>query len=86
MQHAAQRSVGVGADAVEIFQHILPYEVFLEILSYLSLTDLCTAMTVSKVYIAMLYCSHSNYSNVLIIQSQKIISHYLQVLYCNVIL
>lgn len=47
LQQQAQRSIS--QDSNEIFEQLLPYEVYMRIFGYLSAPDLCKIMTVCKV-------------------------------------
>ena len=47
LQQQAQRSIS--QDSNEIFEQLLPYEVYMKIFGYLSAPDLCKIMTVCKV-------------------------------------
>ncbi|KAL5486916.1 hypothetical protein EMCRGX_G019456 [Ephydatia muelleri] len=51
LQCQSQRTVG--KDTSEIFEQVLPYEVFMKIFSYLSVQDLCTALVICKAWYTM---------------------------------
>ena len=52
LQQQAQRSIS--QDSNEIFEQLLPYEVYMRIFGYLSAPDLCKIMTVCKVRSTMM--------------------------------
>ena len=47
LQCQSQRTVG--KDTSDIFEQVLPYELFMKVFSYLSVQDLCTTSVVCKV-------------------------------------
>ena len=54
LQCQSQRTVG--KDTIEIFEQVLPYELFMKIFGYLSVKELCTAAVVCKVTGLILTC------------------------------
>ncbi|KAL5486910.1 hypothetical protein EMCRGX_G019450 [Ephydatia muelleri] len=51
LQCQSQRTVG--KDTSEIFEQVLPYELFMKVFSYLSVQDLCTTSVVCKAWYTM---------------------------------
>ena len=47
MQREAQSSIGM--DTNELFEQVVPYEIYMKIFGYLTTRDVCGIMTVCKV-------------------------------------